>query len=117
MKIMLPLSQSDNRRLIYAPRLRRMILSPEYRAWKQEAVLLASRQRPKTPLLASFECQRPYTVKIYMQSKRTDQANFDKALRDALTEARIWEDDRWWYPVYTPCEIDKLKPRMEITII
>ena len=42
--------------------------------------------------------------------------NYDKGLRDVLTAAGIWQDDKWWYGVFVPCEIDKANPRAEITI-
>lgn len=117
-KLTLPIGVTDNRRLIYSPRARRMVASTEYRDWKTAAILLIQRQLPRgwKSLQASFEAQKAYTVRIYLKDKRTDQMNYDKLLRDALTQAGVWEDDRWWYGVFTPCEIDKTNPRIEVEI-
>ena len=118
MKLIISLigAPTDNARLIYAPRLRRMVLSPEYRQWFNDSLRVLAPKRPKTPLLASFECQRPYKVKIWLKDKRSDQMNYDKGLRDVLTKAKIWQDDKWWYGVMEPCEISPRNPRAEIII-
>jgi Holliday junction resolvase RusA-like endonuclease len=106
---------TDNRRLI--PAHGRLISSSEYRAWKKEQIYLVRQQFNKLRCYyADFKEQKPYTVEIWMQNKKTDQANFDKGIRDIITQAGVWNDDKWWYPIYTPCKIDKNNPRAEITI-
>ena len=106
---------TDNRRLI--PAHGRLISSEEYRSWKKKQIYLVRQQFNKLRYYhATFEDQQPYCVEIYMQNKRTDQANWDKGIRDVLTQAGCWNDDKWWYPIYTPCKIDKNNPRAEIYI-
>jgi len=108
---------TDNRRLIFAPYLKRFVSSPEYRLWKTLGVLaIKSQVAGKEPIQGSFEAQVPYHVKVWMKDKRTDQVNWDKGARDILTEAGVWDDDKWMYPIYEACGIDKENPRMEITI-
>ncbi len=116
--LILPLKNAptDNRRLIFAPRLKRFISSPEYRVWKEEGIWRIRAQWGFETLTPSFKYQLPYAVKVYMPSRRTDQVNWDKGARDILTEAGVWNDDKWTYCVYSPCEIDTENPRMEITI-
>lgn len=106
---------TDNRRLI--PARGRLISSTAYRAWKEKQIALVNQQFSKVRCYhADFKHQKPYIVQIWMRDKRTDQANWDKGLRDVLTQAGVWNDDKWFYPVYTACKIDKDCPRAEVTI-
>lgn len=119
MKLILPLdgAPTDNRRLIFAPRLGRFVSSSEYREWKIGAIWSIKKQWGEREMLTpTFEKQIAYRVTVFMESKRTDQVNWDKGARDILTEAGVWHDDRWTYPIYTPCQLDKMNPRMEIEI-
>jgi len=106
---------TDNRRMI--PAHGRLISSSAYRAWKEEQIYLVRQQFNKLRCYhATFEDQRPYYVEIWMKNKRTDQANWSKGIRDILTQAGVWSDDKWWYEIGTPCKIDAKNPRAEVYI-
>jgi Holliday junction resolvase RusA-like endonuclease len=106
---------TDNRRLI--PARGRLISSSAYRAWKDTRVMLVRQQFNKLRCYCpTFEEQLPYAVKIWLPNKRIDQANFDKGIRDIITQGGIWSDDKYTYPIYTPCKIDAKNPRAEIEI-
>jgi len=108
---------TDNRRLIFAPWQKRMVSSSAFRDWKIYATHKVKAQWNRKPLQPTFDSQLAYRVKVYMASRRTDQVNWDKGARDVLTEAGVWEDDKWAFPIYEACEIDKENPRMEIEIL
>lgn len=109
---------TDNRRLTLCRG--RLKSSVAYRDWKENEIGDLSKfveyNYNKKQFKPTFQNQLPYTVKIYMKDKRTDQANWDKGIRDIITQAGVWDDDKWAYPIYTPCEIDALNPRAEIII-
>ena len=95
-----------------------MIDSPEYRAWKEEAAWKIKTQLPRgfRPLNPTFEQQLVYRVKVYLPNKRTDAANYDKGVRDVLTNVGVWSDDKWALPTFDWVEIDSKNPRIEVTI-
>ncbi|MDD5726274.1 MAG: RusA family crossover junction endodeoxyribonuclease [Patescibacteria group bacterium] len=107
---------TDNRRHIVRRHTNRMIDSSQYRSWKYGAVLQLQSQKRGPVLVPTFESQLAYRVKIYMASKRTDQMNYIKGLQDVLKHSGIVEDDKWIFPILEPCSIDKVNPRIEITI-
>lgn len=115
-RIELPVGPTDNRRLI--PVRGRLISSAEYRKWKKECVALIARQLPKRfkPLDPSYTDQLFYSVECHLPDKRTDAANYDKVLRDVLTEAGIWTDDKWCLPRYERVTVDKDDPHLVVTI-
>jgi len=119
MLFILPLGPTDNRRLIPAWRMKRLVSSAEYRAWKEEAIWRIKEQMPKRfkAFTPTFEKQLVYRVKVYLPNKRTDVANYDKGLRDALSQAGVWEDDKWTLPTFGRAEIDAKNPRIEVEIL
>jgi Holliday junction resolvase RusA-like endonuclease len=90
--------------------------STEYMVWKHGAVMELRGQKRGPMLVPTFEAQLAYRVKVYMESKRTDQTNYLKSIQDVLTLAGVINDDRWVYPIFTCCEIDQKNPRVELEI-
>lgn len=118
MKLTIPIKITDNRRHIISRFKRRLIDSPEYKAWKEQAIWYIKNQLSPSfkKYDPSFEKQLVYCMKVYLKDKRSDAANYDKGVRDVLTQAGVWSDDKWCLPAFLPVEIDKNRPRVEITI-
>lgn len=118
MKIVLPIGPTDNRRHIVAWRMHRIIDSTEYRTWKEEALWKIKGQLPKgfKTIEPRFEQQLVYRIKVFMPNKRTDHTNYLKGVQDTLKLAKVFKDDKWVVPHFEWCEIDKLNPRIEVTI-
>lgn len=118
MTIILPLGPTDNRRHTIHRWKRRIIDTEVFRSWKVQAIDAVEEQLPKRfkPFAPTFKNQMHYLVKVVLPDKRTDGANQDKGLRDVLTKAGVWTDDKWMLPVFDKIEIDKLNPRIEVTI-
>ena len=66
----------------------RMILTPEYRAWKEECGHALNRSNPGC-------VSGPYGLTIYLNSKsRCDLGNIEKACSDLLQEHGVIDNDR-----------------------
>lgn len=107
---------NDNRRLISARG--RLIAPNEYRNWKVSAFneIIAQLPRGWKPLEPTEEDQLPYTIKVFIPSRRVDHTNYLKCVQDALVESGVFVDDRWVVPRFEPCELDKKNPRIIITL-
>jgi len=118
MKLILPLGPTDNRRHIIAWRQRRLIDSPEYRAWKEECQWKLKSQIPKgfSMLEPTFEKQLTYYVQIFLANKRSDAANYTKGIQDVLTNAGVWKDDKWCLPRFEEVQLDAKNARIEVEI-
>jgi Holliday junction resolvase RusA-like endonuclease len=95
-----------------------MVPTNEFNAWKEECFWKLKKQIPNgfRPFTPSFEKQLFYYVQIFLENKRPDASNYDKGLKDVLTQAGIWSDDKWCLPRFELVEIDKKNPRIEIEI-
>lgn len=71
-------------------RFARLITSDDGVAYAYRAQLAILAQRPK-------KHKGPVAVRIYFHPKKSgsDMDNFKKAMFDALTKSRVWQDDRW----------------------
>lgn len=119
MLFILPLGPTDNRRLIPAWRMKRLVSSAEYRAWKEEAIWRVKEQMPKgfKAFNPTFEKQLPFRIKVFLPNKRTDGANYTKGAEDVLTKAGVWRDDKYCLPSLDRIEIDAKNPRIEVEIL
>lgn len=107
MRMTLVLGPTDNRRHTIARGRGILIDTSEYKAWKIASKILIKNALPRDwkPITPSYEKQQRYHVQIKLPNKRSDQTNYLKSIQDALTEAGVWEDDKWVYPVMEPCEV------------
>ena len=117
LKIVLPLPPTDNRRLIWSPRMKRFISSKEYRNWVKRCDLIFS---SKYKILEmddpTYGFQIQYVYKIFLPDKRTDIGNYSKAIKDFL-KGRLYTDDHWVdLALDLPVQIDKENPRVEIYV-
>lgn len=114
--IQLTLGPTDNRRVT----VMRGHLGPtrEYANWQKVVVREAWAQLPAgwEPLTASEDDQLPYIVSVFLKDRRSDAANYDKCLRDVLTHAGVWQDDKWAFPQFAPAQVNPTRPRIEITL-
>lgn len=118
MKFTLPLPPPENERLIYAPNLRRMILSKKYRDYKKMAgdILLARRFNLHVPLLKPTErFQLAVGIKVYLPNRRRDGHGILKPLLDVM-EGTVYDNDKWVIPRFYQFEIDSQNPHVEIEI-
>lgn len=121
MKIVLPLPISDNRRLIINWRAKRLILSTEYRKYREEAKqslmiqLQKDENRHLFPMEITYEDQRKMVFMFYMKDKRRDASDCLKSLLDVMSGI-IYFDDKWILPTFQSISIDKENPRVEIII-
>jgi Holliday junction resolvase RusA-like endonuclease len=96
MQLIFGLPPSDNQRLIYSPRSKRMVSSPKYRKWFEEAGAkisawcIANEWKILEP---SYEEQYEFDVKIFHDHPLSDLGNYHKSIKDVLT-GRIYVDDR-----------------------
>ncbi len=95
-----------------------MVPSSQFSTWKEECFWKLKKQIPKGFKMyePSFEQQLTYYVQVFLANKRPDASNYDKGLKDVLTQAGIWKDDKWCLPRFEEVEIDKANPRIEIEI-
>lgn len=111
---------TDNARHIIARGQNRLIDSSKYREWKEGAIWEVKRAlgaiKGWKTLVPSYTTQIPYRIKVYMESKRTDHTNYMKGVQDVLVQGGVFNDDKWIFPLFSPCEIDVKNPRVEIEI-
>jgi len=96
----------------------RFIDSSEYRSWKTAAIFLIKKQIPKgfVKFDPTFEDQLFYIMRVFLPDLRSDAANYDKGVRDVLTHAGVWKDDKFCMPRFEAVRIDKANPRVEVWI-
>lgn len=87
----------------------------EYKIWEAEAAL-ALFNKPECKYIAGDDLTVHYTF-FFPNKRKRDIANFEKALSDFITSAGVIEDDSHiGVMVLTRGEIDKEKPRVEVTV-
>lgn len=106
--ITIPLTVTDNHRHFIRRGSQYLIDTTEYRAWKEEAIWTIRQQLPARfqPFNPTYEKQLRYHVAITLKDKRSDGANYDKGIRDVLTHAGVWTDDKWCIPTFLPIRVD-----------
>lgn len=114
----IPIAVTDNRRHQIAFRVRRLIDTQEYTAWKEAAFLALLQQIPHgwKPLEPTEEDQLCYLIQIMLPSRRVDATNFLKGVQDVMTAAKIWTDDKWVRPQFLPTELDPKEPQAIIVL-
>ena len=81
---------------------------------RKEEYIWEAYQQKKSPTLT---CKLSLVVYLFFGDRRVrDWDNFHKLSMDALTEAKVWEDDSQIEEVYVKKGYDKEKPRIEILI-
>lgn len=78
------------------------------------AVAAATAHRREWPIGGKGPFQ--VLIDVYRVRKAGDADNFAKGIKDALTKARVWKDDRYVIDLRVRLFIDKATPRTEITI-
>ena len=106
MQFLISLPPSDNKRFILSHG--RMIKSSICRRYEKEAVPLIRMQTAKHKQFApTFEHQVIMRYTVTLSDKRRDASNIEKILKDVLTMARVWNDDKWVCPqLQHPIRID-----------
>jgi Holliday junction resolvase RusA-like endonuclease len=56
------------------------------------------------------------TIRVYRAARRGDSDNFAKGVKDGLTQAGVWEDDRYVEHLVVWLYVDKVKPRVEVEV-
>ena len=105
----------DNQRhgVVMIKRNPRIILTAKYRKAKEKIGLLAMGQYKGEPL----ECELEMEATLYPPTARkTDPANFSKCIHDALQGIVYADDYQLRTSKYIRGAIDRINPRIEITI-
>lgn len=105
---------NDNRRFIISRG--RLVKAPEYRRWMEEAVREVKHQMTAIQAHPTYEHPLTYRVIIHLPDKRSDAENYSKGIRDVLTEAGAWSDDKFALPHLVAVFVDRDEPpRAEIS--
>jgi Holliday junction resolvase RusA-like endonuclease len=110
-------SSALNIRSSYGRQHVEMILTGQYRKWKEKCSRKWDKSYMHIPMLyPTYENQISIKYKIIMDSKRKDISNFEKAIKDFLSK-RLYPDDKWVkMDLILPVTVDKDKAGIEIFI-
>ncbi len=125
--LILPLPPTDNRRLMpyIIGRGPRLLPTSEFNAWKVKANMVWQAYKLQCYkdgiqlelVEPSLSMQYIYKYKLFKKDDRTDDQNFEKALKDFL-EGRVYKDDRHVrLELVGLVEIDKVNPRIEFDLV
>jgi Holliday junction resolvase RusA-like endonuclease len=56
------------------------------------------------------------TIDVYRSANRGDADNFAKAIKDGISQAGVWADDRYVTALITRLHLDRAHPRCEVEI-
>ncbi len=120
-RLILPLPPTDNRLRI--PARNRLIKSPEYREWGEQAHrhwLNWQRQNPNfKPYNPSKKEQMEFEYQVFLPNWKSDIFNYNKAIADFLggnkDTPRLFLDDHYVsLSLVLPVTVDAKHPRVEI---
>lgn len=118
MQIILDFPVSDNERLIPAWKMRRLIASKKYRAYKEyakqelEAWKIVNEYETKKP---TFENQMVIVIDVFLPNLKRDGHGILKCLMDCM-EGTVYDNDKWVIPMFNKFKLDKKNPRVEISL-
>lgn len=109
-----PLSVNHTRKPAKIKGALRMVTTKEAKAWKLAACWSLKSQRGTTPTIKG-----PCVISItaFLPINLGDVDNYAKATLDALQEAGIIDNDRQVQRMCISKEVDRSRPRTEITVI
>jgi Holliday junction resolvase RusA-like endonuclease len=108
-----PISINSARAAVNVKGKLRLITTAKARAWKLNATIeLLSQRKGSAPITGP--CQ--VSITLYMPTKAGDADNYVKMVLDAVQDARIIENDRQVDSLTVTKQVDKSRPRVEITI-
>jgi Holliday junction resolvase RusA-like endonuclease len=108
-----PISINSARAAVKVKGVPRLITTKKARAWKTKAAWSLIAQRGTTPCICG-PCEVSLT--IYLPTRAGDADNYVKMVLDALQTAAIIANDRQVQQLTVRKEVDKARPRVEISI-
>jgi len=91
----------------------RLITTAKARKWKEVATWELKSQRLNAPTITG-PCEA--RIVLYLPTRAGDADNYVKLVLDAVQSAGIIENDRQVMSLTVSKEVDKMNPRVEITI-
>lgn len=114
--IVLPLPPTDNRLRTIGWGTYKLVKSPEYRRWEEKCAHIWNDKYNFVSFITtpSYDNQIKICYRVFLDNKRKDIGNFEKALKDFLSK-RLYPDDKWVVmDLLLPVTMDKENPRIEI---
>ncbi len=108
-----PISINSARAAVKVKGVPRLITTKKARDWKTKAAWSLIAQRGTTPCICG-PCEVSLT--IYLPTRAGDADNYVKMVLDALQTAAIIANDRQVQQLTVRKEVDKARPRVEISI-